>query len=339
VIPLRTTVTCAERSDNRIALRTEAAVAWPSVELERSRLAPTRSWADHLLGVVVAVGREVGPCTLEVRSEVPLGAGLGSSAALAVATARALRDAYRLELDDRRIAEIAHRSETTFVGARVGRMDQLVSSLGERGSALLIDFRTLSVEKIALPAAIDLAVIDSGIRHEHARGAYNERRAECESAAKALGLASLRDAGSGAWLHDLPETLRRRVRHVTSENARVRAFVRALERGEIGTLGEIVDASHASLRDDFAVSIGSSRRREHPARSARGWSVAGSADACSPSRAPARAAASRTRRSRRPAWDACCYRPAERTSREGESTSPHERAGPLQRIHRCEERR
>ena len=254
MIPLRTTVTCAERSDDRIALRTAAAVAWPSVELERSRLAPTRSWADHLLGVVVAVGREVGPCTLEVRSEVPLGAGLGSSAALAVATARALRDAYRLELDDRRIAEIAHRSETTFVGARVGRMDQLVSSLGERGSALLIDFRTLSVEKIALPAAIDVAVIDSGIRHEHARGAYNERRAECESAAKALGLASLRDAGSGAWLHDLPETLRRRVRHVTSENARVRAFVRALERGEIGTLGEIVDASHASLRDDFAVS-------------------------------------------------------------------------------------
>jgi len=106
-----------------------------------------------------------------------------------------------------------------------------------------------------LPRTFDYAVIDSRIRHEHATGAYNERRAECDSAAKALGVATLSEVRADAWLHDLPEVLRRRVRHVTSENARVRAFIRALEAGELGTLGEIVNASHASLRDDFEVSL------------------------------------------------------------------------------------
>jgi galactokinase len=255
ITAFRTTVTCTARDDRRVALHTAAPVPWPTLEVDMSRLVPTRSWADHVIGVIVQLGREVGPCTIDVRSDLPAGAGLGSSAALAVATLRALRDVFALSIDDRRIAEIAHRSETTFVGARVGRLDQIASSLGERGKALLIDFRDLGTESVALPATVDFAVIDSGIRHEHATGAYNERRAECDAAARALNVASLRDVRTDAWLHDLPEALRRRVRHVTSENARVRAFVRALASGELGTLGEIVNASHASLRDDFQVSL------------------------------------------------------------------------------------
>jgi galactokinase len=254
VISLRTTVSCTRRDDGRIALHTAAPVPWPSVELDLGRFERTRGWADHILGLFVELGREVGPCTLDVRSDVPAGAGLGSSAALAVATLRALREAFALHLDDRRIAEVAYLSEATFVGARVGRLDQLASSLGQPGTALLIDFRDLTTETVSLPAAIQIAVIDSGVRHQHATGGYNERAEECEAAAKALGVASLREVRKDAWLHDLPERLRRRVRHVTSENERVRAFVRALAAGEIGTLGEIVDASHASLRDDFEVS-------------------------------------------------------------------------------------
>ena len=108
VTPLQTTVTCTTRDDDRLALHTSAPVPWASLEIEMSRLGPIHSWADHVIGIFVALGREVGPCTIEVRSDLPAGAGLGSSAALAVATLRAVRETFGLALDDSRIAEIAY---------------------------------------------------------------------------------------------------------------------------------------------------------------------------------------------------------------------------------------
>lgn len=216
-------------------------------------------WTDHVQGVTAALARagmRPGGFEAEVTTNLPLGAGLGSSAALAVALLRALRATFALQLDDLAIARIAHESETTFVGAHVGLMDQLASSCGAVGRALRVDLRDLSRELLALPP-FELAVIDSGTRHDHSRGGYNDRRAECEEACRRLGVATLRElenepiADLLVWL---PAPLDARVRHVLTENERVRQAVAALRAGDLGLLGELLRASHRSLRDDYAVS-------------------------------------------------------------------------------------
>jgi len=252
----RTVVAVRTRTDRVIALRTDAPRAG-LVELPLDRRATRHDWSDHVMGVVdvlVRRGAELRGFDALIRSDVPIGAGLASSAALAVATARALREAFGLAIDDREIAEIAHRSEVDFVGARVGTMDQLICSLGREGEALLIDTRDTTTRRIALDELdADLVVIDSGIRHEHATGGYGTRRRECEEAARLLGVASLSDArADGAAL---PDVLARRVRHVRSENARVEAAVAAIEAGDARALGEVLSAGHASLRDDYDVSL------------------------------------------------------------------------------------
>ena len=255
LIPQRTVVAVRTRTDRVIAARSDAADTAP-VEIAFDQLAPRRDWSDHLVGVADALakrGHELRGFDALVRSDVPVGAGLASSAALAVATARALREAFGLAIDDRAIADVAHESEVSFVGANVGTMDQLVCSLGREGDALFIDTRDGTARQVALDELdADIAVIDSGIRHDHASGGYNARRRECEAAAKSFGVPSLRDlvevptgAGTGA----------RRARHVVGENARVTAAVDAIERGDAAALGRLLNASHASLRDDFEVSL------------------------------------------------------------------------------------
>jgi galactokinase len=185
-----------------------------------------------------------------------VGAGLASSAALTVATARALREAFGLALDEREAALVAHEAEDRFVGAHVGLMDQLACALGRDGEALLIDTRDLSTRRVPLGrAGFELAVIDSGLRHAHATGAYNARRRECEDAARALGVATLRDIGPHTDLAQLRPELRMRARHVVTENERVRSAVAAIDAGDATTLGSLVSRSHASLRNDFAVSV------------------------------------------------------------------------------------
>jgi galactokinase len=155
------------------------------------------------------------------------------------------------------LAYAAHKAERDVVGARVGTMDQLAAALARVGEALLIDMRKSEIERVPIPSAVEIVVIYSGIAHDNAKqGAYNERRAQCDDAARRLGIASLRDATLGDVERLAPENaiLARRVRHVVSENERVRAFVAALRAGDIARCGAIVDASHASLREDFDVS-------------------------------------------------------------------------------------
>lgn len=258
LIPLRTTVRLRPREGRAVTV-SSTLPGLPTIATSLDDLSPRGAWSDHMLGVADALerrGYRLGGFDGEVRSDVPMGAGLASSAALAVATVRALRDSFGLGIADRDIARVAHESEYSFVGARVGRMDQLVCSLGHEGEALLVDMQGMRSRPVRLDRLeADIVVIDSGIRHEHATSGYNERRAECEEAERLLGVATLRDVTAMTDTSALPPALASRLRHVLSENARVEAAVRAIEHGDPEALGKIVNEGHASLRDDFQVSV------------------------------------------------------------------------------------
>jgi galactokinase len=259
-IPRETVVQLARTSDRRVrALSLDVSpVAVASYELGAEH--KQRTWADYLQGVTYvlrAAGHEVGGFDALISSRVPLGAGLSSSASFEVAVLRALRAAFALPIDDVAIARLGQRVETDFVGAPVGIMDQMAASLADRGSALFLDTRSLSFEKVPLPAAADLVVVNSGVTHSHAGGEYRTRRAECESAARSLGVRVLRDLGLDDLprVEALPDPIRRRARHVVTENARVLEAVAALRAGDLPALGRLLKTAHASLRDDFQVSV------------------------------------------------------------------------------------
>jgi galactokinase len=185
-----------------------------------------------------------------VATELPIGAGLSSSAALEVALACALGGA---ELEPARLAAVCHRAENVYLGMRSGIMDQLASAAGQAGQALMIDCRDLSVTPIPVPASVTLLLVDSAVPRELAESAYNERVGECRAAAEALGLPSLREA-TRADLDRLSGVLLRRARHVVEENERVLAAAEALRAGRLDELGPLFRASHASLAADYEVS-------------------------------------------------------------------------------------
>ena len=255
-IPQRTYVELVERTDRRVVVTSRELGTHEYVLGEEQRRG---SWIDYVAGCTAmlrATGHAVGGCELSIRSDVPLGAGLSSSASLEVAVLRALRTAYDVPIDDVQLALLGQRAEVELVGAPVGAMDQLAASLGHDGTALFIDIRTLTVRDVALPAA-DLIVIASGLLHDHANGDYRTRRAECDRAARLLGVASLRDVSEADLdrVAALPAPLDRRVRHVVTENARVVAAVAAIEAGDLTRLGALFYASHHSMRRDYEVSL------------------------------------------------------------------------------------
>jgi galactokinase len=219
-----------------------------------------RGWLDYLQGITCTLrlaGYAIGGFEARIASTVPVGSGLSSSAALEVSLLRALRAAFGLVLDDVTVALIAHRSETQFVGVPVGVMDQFACSLGDTEHALFLDTKTLRSNKIPLPAGVQVLMIDSGIRHQHAGGEYRVRRDEAALAAQRLGVASLRDIAPDdlSRVEALPDPLRRRARHIVTENRRVLDFVDALVAGDVSRLGGLLLASHQSLRDDYQVSL------------------------------------------------------------------------------------
>ncbi len=219
-----------------------------------------RGWLDYVQGVTHVLrtaGFTLGGFDLWLRSDVPVGSGLSSSAALEVALMRGLREAFGLQLDDVRLALLAQKVETDFVGAPIGVMDQMASSLADGGAALFLDTRSLKYERVPLPPQVESIVINSGVTHSHSGGDYRVRRAECERAAKLLGVEQLRDLTDADLPRALalPEPLGRRVRHVLTENARVLDTVRALRSGDMAALGPLLYASHASQRDDYEVSV------------------------------------------------------------------------------------
>lgn len=265
-------VMCAwARRDNR-------AVAAYSVELDelaqfevaRNDHSARADWSEYVAGVahaLVASGARIGGLSLSISGDVPQGAGLSSSAALELAVAGAFRDAFALPIDDVALAQLCQRAENEFVGVQCGIMDQFASALSKRGHALFIDCRTLAYEHVPLRldnAGLVAVIVNSAVKRELVDSAYNHRRDECADAVGRLrpllgrpNLVSLRDVTPGeiAGIDVGPaETALRRARHVVTEIARVEAAVEALRRDDFAALGQLMAASHGSLRDDFEVS-------------------------------------------------------------------------------------
>jgi galactokinase len=223
--------------------------------------APGRAdgWRAFVRGTVAEMpgaGVPVGGVRLRFSGDVPQGSGLSSSAALEAALCLALVGVAGVEEPDRtELARLCSRVENDWVGAETGLLDQLASLCSRDGEAIRIDFATLAIAPVPLDLrGWRLVTLDSGAEHLHAGGGYNERRAECRAACAALGVEHLSAADPEA-AERLPEPLRRRARHVLGENARVDAMIAALHAGELREAGRLLDASHASLRDDYDASV------------------------------------------------------------------------------------
>lgn len=257
-IPQRTEATVGARPDGLVRAWSAGAGAHVE-EYALGSESGGRGWLDYVQGLTVALARReiaLSGFDLHVTSQVPMGGGVSSSAALEISVLRALRDRFTLPLDDVDLARIGCAAENDFVGAPVGIMDQMASSVGRDGEALFLDTRTLGVERIPLPPAIELAVIDSGVTHQHAGGEYATRRRESFAAAARLGVPFLRDATIDMLprLDPLDPVLRRRARHIITENQRVLDAVAALRAGDPVAMGQLMNASHLSMQHDYETS-------------------------------------------------------------------------------------
>ncbi|MBT2505567.1 galactokinase [Streptomyces sp. ISL-98] len=272
VMPLalpHTALAAVSRRDDGVLRLHSADVDGGVVQLRTDELGPLTplahgGWAAYPAGVVWALreaGHAVAGADIHVRSTVPTGAGLSSSAALEVVTALALNDLYDLDLSGPQLAVVAQRAENAFVGVPCGIMDQTAAACCTEGHALHLDTRDLSRRQVLFDlAAHDLAllVVDTRVKHALGDGAYAERREGCEAGARALSVRALRDvpyASLSAALASLPdERIRRYVRHVVSENHRVERVIALLDASDPRAVGPVLTEGHASLRDDLRVS-------------------------------------------------------------------------------------
>jgi galactokinase len=260
-LPQRTIVTFAPDDSDGIDVRSDRADGTHRIPRDTARGGVT-GWAGYVAGVMWALHRAGYPVPggmMSITSDVAIGSGLASSAALECAVLGAITSATGVRLDRIESARIAQRAENDYVGAPTGLLDQLASLFGEPATALLIDFRDVSVSPVVFDpdaAGVALLLIDSRARHAHTGGDYAARRASCERAAADLGVSSLRDvqeSGPAALGSIADPTDARRARHVLTENHRVRDFVAAVGDSDYVEAGEIFTASHASMRDDFAI--------------------------------------------------------------------------------------
>ncbi len=218
------------------------------------------SWLEYLRGSAFALHHAGGALqgwTGSVAGDVPLGAGLSSSAAVELATLRAFAAVGNIPWDAPAMALLGQRAENAWVGVNCGIMDQMISATGADGHAVLIDCRTLGLSAVPMPRDVVVVVMDTSTRRGLMDSAYNERREQCEAAAKHFGVNALRDVSLGRFQAEagaLDELTRRRARHVVTENARTVEAAQALRAGDAKRVGELMDQSHESLRDDFEVS-------------------------------------------------------------------------------------
>lgn len=281
-IPQRTTVEVGLNGAGRFRVYAESMDEMVEWAPDGTPPAGFSSYIYGCLHLLQDAGHHIPPLDIWVASGVPIGAGLSSSAALEVGVLKALRSLFALNLDNVEIAQIAQRAEIEFAGVRCGIMDQMASSLADTEHMLFLDTRTLERRLLPLPSGAALLVIYSGVPRELAASKYNERRSECEQAASLLAVHALRDITDLEALTKLPALLQRRARHVVSENARV---LQAIETDSAQRFGELMNASHASLRDDYEVSIDALDRlvellQSHPAVYGARLTGAGFGGAC-----------------------------------------------------------
>ena len=266
-IGLYTRVAISPRQDRQLVIRSEQFPGHFAFNLDDLPQRRTGSWCDYVVGIAAVLEQDGHPlkgANLFVHSEVPIGAGLSSSAAVEVASALALISLNGAVVPLADVAKLCQRSENTFIGAHVGIMDQFVSCFGKAGHALLLDCRSLEFELIPIPDRARMVVCNTMVKHEHASGEYNRRREECEEGVRILSqwypeIRALRDLSIDQLVQhekDIPEKIFRRCRHVVEENERVRDGSRRLRAGDLNGFGERMRESHRSLRDLYEVSCG-----------------------------------------------------------------------------------
>jgi galactokinase len=259
-----TLTAASQRSDRRLQVYSMIMDETREFDLDSPPPGPTGDWSDYILGVALMLessGRNLSGADLIVWSDVPIGAGLSSSAALEVSCAHALLTESGLPFDPIEIAQLCQRAENDFVGMRCGVMDQYISCCGVVGHALLIDCRSLESRNVAIAPNLRLLIANSRVRHQHAGGEYNLRREACEEGVRLLSrhlgpIQALRDVTPKqleAKRRKLPELIYRRCRHIVTENARVLEAERALGSGDLVACGRAMNASHISMRDDFEI--------------------------------------------------------------------------------------
>ncbi len=262
-IDYQTVIACAARDDRKVRV---IAADYDNETDTFSLDAPILSvehqqWANYVRGVVKHLQKRnarFGGADLVISGNVPQGAGLSSSAALEVAVGTVFQQLYHLPLDGAQLALIGQEAENQFVGCNCGIMDQLISALGKKDHALLIDCRTLGTKAVPMPQGVSVVIINSNFKRTLVGSEYNTRREQCETGARFFQQKALRDVSLDEFnrvAHELDPVVARRVRHVLSENARTVEAAAVLAQGNLTRMGELMAQSHASMRDDFEITV------------------------------------------------------------------------------------
>jgi len=262
-IDYQTVIACAKRDDRQVRV---VAVDYDNQQDSFSLDAPILSvkepmWANYVRGVVKHLQQRdasFGGVDMVIAGDVPQGAGLSSSASLEVAVGTVFQQLYHLKLDAAAIAVNGQEAENQFVGCNCGIMDQLISALGKKDHAMLLDCRTLGTRPVSMPKDVAVVIINSNFRRNLVGSEYNTRREQCETGARFFAQPALRDVDIDQFKaveHELDPQVAKRVRHVLTENARTLEAADALSKGDLKRMGELMAESHASMRDDFEITV------------------------------------------------------------------------------------
>ena len=262
-IDYQTVISCAKRDDRRVrVIAADYENQSDEFSLDEAILShESQQWSNYVRGVVKHLQQRdgsFGGVDMVISGNVPQGAGLSSSASLEVAVGTVFQQLYHLNLDGAQIALNGQEAENQFVGCNCGIMDQLISALGKKDHALLIDCRSLGTKAVPMPKGVAVVIINSNFKRTLVGSEYNTRREQCETGARFFTQKALRDvslAQFNAVANELDPVVAKRVRHVLTENARTQEAAQALEKGDLKRMGELMADSHASMRDDFEITV------------------------------------------------------------------------------------